>query len=259
MALLSTARHTTELASPLPVVNRALNAGGVVLRRGQFSLLASAPGVGKTLFATNLAIRTRVPTMYFSADSDEWTVKTRAISILTGHELTTVERNLGTDPAWAEHYEDALGNVDHVDWCFQTDIDPEFIVLRLEAYAELRGQYPQLVIVDNLGNTVVDQDNEGAELRSCCREMQRIARLLNLHVIALHHVIGVKEGGFQPINLGDILYKLSKIPESVFGLHRISETELGLTIPKQRGGKSGHMLALGISYPTATIGGYQIG
>lgn len=258
MALLSTPKKTTELATPLPVTNRVLNGSGVTLRRGQFSLLASGPGVGKTLFATNLAVRTPIPTVYFSADSDEWTVKSRAVSILTGHELTTVEKNYDS-PAWAEFYEDSLAGVDHVDWCFQTDIDPEFIVLRLQAYAEIRGEYPALVVVDNLGNTVVEQDNEGSELRNCCREMQRIARSLNCHVMALHHVVGPKEDGYQQINLGDILFKLSKIPETVFGLHRMSQSELGLSIPKQRGGKAGMVLSLPVNYATATIGGYTVG
>jgi replicative DNA helicase len=254
MPLLSSPRPGVSLAPPLPVNNTVLNAAGIALRRGQFSLVAAAPGVGKTLFATNLCLRTAVPSVYFSADSDEWTVRQRACSILAGTPLTAVEQQLG-DEGWDSYYLAALRASDHVDWCYQTDIDVDFIVARLFAHTEMRGEYPQLLVVDNIGNAVVDQDNEGSELRATCRELQRIARATNAHVMALHHVKGVKESGDKPIWLGDLLYNLGKIPEVVLGLHR----EAGgvcLTVPKQRGGKAGMTLQLGIDYTTATVRGF---
>lgn len=258
MPLLSAARKVRVLAPPLPVQNSTFQQAGLVLRRGQFSLVAAAPSVGKTLFATNVALRTSVPSLYFSADSDEWTVKQRAISILTGMDLGTVEQQLNSE-AWDKHYTETLRRSDHVDWCFNSDIDLEFIVDRLFAHAELRGEYPQLIVVDNLGNTVVEQDNEGAELRAACRELQRIARLTNAHVMALHHVKGPKENGTQPILLGDLLWNIGKIPECVFGLHWSDPSRSGLvlTVPKNRGGKGGINLQLGVDYTRATIGGFQ--
>lgn len=74
--------------------------------------------------------------------------------------------------------------------------------------------------------------------------------------MALHHVTGPKESGEQPIGLADLLYKIGKIPETVIGLNRAGEN-LNVTVPKQRGGKSGIEFQLPISYPTATIGGYS--
>lgn len=259
MPLLSAARKVRVLAPPLPVQNQVFQQAGLVLRRGQFSLVAAAPSVGKTLFATNVALRTPVPSLYFSADSDEWTVKQRAISILTGEQLATVEHRLN-DEAWDKHYTETLRRSDHVDWCFNSDIDLEFIVHRLFAHAELRGEYPQFIVVDNLGNTVVDQDNEGSELRAACRELQRIARLTNAHVMGLHHVKGPKENGVQPILLGDLLYNIGKSSEVVLGLHwpDSTRTSLCLTVPKNRGGKGGLMLRLGADYERATIGGFGV-
>src|SRR6266705_3246267 len=217
MSLLSSSRRATTLAPPLPVRNALFQRAGLVFRRGQFSLLAAGPGVGKTLFATNTSLRTPVPTLYFSADSDEWTVKQRACSILTGAELNAVEKQLNEEQ-WEKFYTDKLRSADQIDWSYNPDIDLEFIVRRIFAHAEPRGEFPQLIVVDNLGNTVVDQDNEGAELRSACRELQRIARMTKAHVMALHHTVGQYENGDKPIPLNGLLYYLGKVPEVVLSL-----------------------------------------
>lgn len=255
MPLLSASRKATVLAPPLPVSNTAFAQAGLAFRRNQFSLVTAAPGVGKTLFATNLCIRTPVPSLYFSADSDEWTVKQRACSILTGSPLVQVEAQLNEE-SWEAYYAEQLRLTDHIDWCFQSDIDPEFIGYRLQAYAELRGEYPQLIIIDNLGNTVVDQDNEGSELKAMCRDLQRVARMSKAHVMGLHHTKGAKENGDKPIILGDLLYNLGKIPEMVLGLHRDPASGFTVTVPKNRGGKSGISLPLGVDYNTARVGGF---
>lgn len=259
MPLLSAqSRKATVLAPPLPIRNSVFSSAGLVLRRRQSTILAAAPGVGKTLLATNIAVHTPVPTLYFSADSDEWTVKQRACSILSGTPLEQVEQQLNQE-AWEEYYAGLLRATDHIDWCFESDVPPEFIVDRTFSFWEKFGEFPQLIIVDNMGNTVEDQDNEGSELRAACREFQRIARTTNAHVLATHHVTGTKENGTQPIYLGDLLYKLGKIPEVVLGMHwtRQDRSQLGLTVPKYRGGKSGLSLQLPVNYSIATIGGFR--
>jgi len=257
MPLLSASPKATVLAPPLPVQNSIFASSGLVFRRGQFSLVAAAPGVGKTLLATNLSIRTPVQSIYLSADSDEWTVKQRACSILTGVELTTVEQQLN-DKSWEKFYAEKLRSTDHIDWCFQSDIEMDFIVDRILAHIELRGEAPQLVVVDNIGNTVVDQDNESSELRAACRELQRIARSMNCHVMALAHVKGAKENGTIQIELGDLLYNIGKIPELVLGVHRDqAKTTQYINVAKNRGGRAGMVFEVPISYSTATVGGFQ--
>jgi hypothetical protein len=259
MPVLSASRKAVVLAPPLPVQNTVFNQGGLVFRRGQFSLVAAAPGVGKTLFATNLAIHTPVPAMYFSADSDEWTVKQRACSILTGYDLNTVEQHLNDDQ-WDALYTERLRAVDHIDFCYSTDIEPDFIVNRLFAYGEPRGEWPQLIIVDNLGNTVEDPESQGSELISSCRELQRLARMTKAHVMGLHHVVGPKENGDRPILLGDLIHKVGKVPELVLGLSwpDPSRTSLTVNVPKFRGGKSGIQFNLPVDYTRATISGFKV-
>lgn len=255
MPLLSTTRKAASLSPPLPINNSILGRHGLAFRRGQFSLLAAAPGVGKSLFATNLAIRTPIPTLFFSADSDEWTVKTRACSILTNTRLDEVETQLH-DEQWEAYYADQLRQSDHADWCFRTDLDPEFIVLRMQAFVEMHGDYPQLMVIDNIGNAVADQANSGPELQEICREAQRIARHANCHVMGLCHVTGDKEDGTKPIGLGDLLFKIGKIPELVLGANRAGDNRLNINVAKNRGGKSGYAFEIPVDYTKATIGGF---
>lgn len=255
MARLSAPRRSASLATPLPVPNRVLQRNGIHLRRGQSSLLCAAPGVGKTIFANNLAVFTPVESLYFSADSDEWTVKQRICAILTGTPLEQVDQQLN-DETWDAYYTQVLTGVDHIDWCYQSDIEPEFIVRRLDAHCEQWGDYPDLIVVDNLGDTYDDSGDEYAALRSSVRELKRIARFTNAHVMGLHHVVGAKENGDKPIWLGDLIGKIGKIPEIVLGLYRPTHDQLNLTVAKNRGGKANMELQLGVDYARARMGGF---
>jgi hypothetical protein len=172
--------------------------------------------------------------------------------------LNAVEQNLNSeDEAWDSWFAEHLGQANHVDWCYQSDIDTEFIALRLKAYEEVRGYSPELIVVDNLSNTVADQANEYAELRGTCRELQAIARIEQAHVMALHHVTGNKEDGQQEIGLGDLLGKLGKIPEVVLGLNKYGDSALNVHVAKNRGGPTGGSFQLPIDYSRAYVGGFE--
>jgi hypothetical protein len=74
--------------------------------------------------------------------------------------------------------------------------------------------------------------------------------------MGLHHAKGQYETGDKPVNLGALLYNIGKIPEMVLGLHRDPATGFTVTVPKNRGGKSGMALPLGVDYNTARVGGF---
>ena len=258
MPLLSaTGRKSVALAPALPINCHPLSKW-VQFRRGQFSIVAGAPGSGKSLVATNIAIQSRVPTLFFSADSDEYTVRTRALAILTGQKLDIIEEQI-KQPGGADYYAQKLSAVDAADFCFRSDIDLDFIVHRLNAYSELRGEPPHLVIVDNLTNSVIDTDNEYSELRSICRELQLIARDTNAHVMALHHVKGIHEQAEKrsvSIGLGSLQYNLGKIPEIVLGINRPTDSTVNMSVPKNRSGKSDIDFLIDLDYTTATLSGF---
>jgi hypothetical protein len=260
MPLLSaTGRKSTTLAPALPIFLAPLS-NYVCFRRGQFSILAGSPGTGKSVVATNIAIQSPlVPTLFFSADSDEFTVRMRALAISTGAKLDDVEKNT-KDSTWVEHYNnDVLPSINHVDWCFRSDIDLDFIVKRINAYGEIRGEAPHLVVVDNLTNSVNDTDNEYSELRTTCRDLQVIARETGAHILALHHVKGIHEQAEKratPISLGSLQYNLGKIPEIVIGINSPSDGVLNCSVPKNRAGRAGVEFYLDMDLSRATVNGF---
>lgn len=261
MALLSAERRSVELAAPLQIHNHIFDQNRIVLRRGQFTLLCAAPGVGKSLLARNIAAKSgEVRTLYFSADSDEYTVRTSVLGSLTGQRLEEVEYHLANDPEgkWGEYYRGVLGRADVVEWVFSPNINLDYILLKLQAYAEIYGDYPDLTIIDNIGDMVTEEDEEYAELRRICRELKRVGRRCETHILGLCHALGAYENGSKPIDLGAVLGKLGKVPENVVGLYwpDSSQRNVAMTLPKLRGGKRGATVPLDFNYTTGSVNGF---
>lgn len=249
----------TNLAPALPMPYPALSNRGFWLRRGQTSLTVAAPGVGKSVLWLNLALRMRVPTMIWSADTDQHDVTMRTLALITGYTMGEAENYLdagtrGFNPRGL------LSRADNISWVFEPDINGVSVQERLRAFAEVHGLYPELVVIDNLSNTVENQSEEYAELRQVTRVMQRIARTTNAHVGMLHHALGEYENGDKPIPQGGALGKLAKIPEQMLTLFRSGEGQMGVAIVKNRSGKadpSGKSpVLLSVDYSRASVYGY---
>jgi replicative DNA helicase len=67
-------RTAQTLAQPLPTVWKDLETKDIKFRRGQVCMVAAAPNAGKSMFALVYAIKSKVPTLFFSADTDIATV-----------------------------------------------------------------------------------------------------------------------------------------------------------------------------------------
>ncbi len=256
MAVLSAGRDTAELSPPIPINNTILSQYGIKLRKRQLSIVASAPGVGKSLFARNIAAHTRLESLYFSADSDEWTVMQSVLAILTNRQLLDVEHKLDNpEPAWTDYFNRQFLRVNHVDWAYSDgDIDIDYILRRVQAHEAVWDMLPEVIYVDNVLDAVDDEDYK--EVRRFCRQLRKLARTTEAHVMGLHHVNGRKEDGDQPIRLSDLLGKLGKVPEVVLGLSKLGDGKLMLTVPKNRGGPHDLRITLPIDYSTGYIGGF---
>jgi len=57
-------------ATPLPDVWLALAEKQIKFRRGQVCMVAAAPNAGKSMFSLIYAVKAKVPTLFFSADTD---------------------------------------------------------------------------------------------------------------------------------------------------------------------------------------------
>ncbi len=155
-------RTAQTLAQPLPTVWKDLDAKGIKFRRGQVCMVAAAPNAGKSMFALVYAIKSKVPTLFFSADTDIATVMLRATAHVSGHSQQTVENQISYNP---DAYADNLEDISHIQWVFDSSPNLDDIEDEIKAYIELYGVAPQLIVIDNLMNVAAESDNEWAGLR----------------------------------------------------------------------------------------------
>lgn len=242
-SLIQSTRASGAAGEPLPVVFQSLARTGWVPRRGQTNLIAAGPGTGKSAFALNYAVRSRVPALYVSADSDSTTQLARAISIATGRLLSDSMR-IAVSKNLSEVEESLAG----IPLRLIYDGSPGFHRLSgaMEAYEEIYGDYPDLVIVDNVGNVRTDGAGEDEGLRSGQSVMKfllTMARETESCVMALHHVNGTYNNADRPIPLNGVRDQITDDPEVVITLHRVATNDefssgpatIGASVVKNRG------------------------
>ncbi len=207
-------------------------------------LVAAAPGIGKSIFALTQALKSGVPTMYFSADSDSFIQLSRAIAILTEHSVETAAK-------WVDDEQlpvDVTNKLSSVPVRFNYKATPTLddIELNLAAYQEVYGVYPELIIIDNITN--VDTQNGDSDpfagLEALLDWLHSMARDTQSCVMGLHHVTGPYNDGDKPIPLSGIKNQIGRVPEMVLTLHRVpSESPSGpdtlnVSTVKNRGGRA---------------------
>jgi len=227
--------HT--LAQPLPTVWKDLDKKGIKFRRGQVCMVAAAPNAGKSMFALVYAIKAKVPTLFFSADTDAATVMLRASAHLAGHTQETVENQISINP---DAYDENLQDISHIQWVFDSSPNLDDIEAEVKAYIELYGISPQLIIIDNLMNVVAESDNEWAGLRQIMMELHDMARKTEACVLVLHHVSEQSEYGnpTEPSARRAIHGKVSQLPAMILTLgYSPIENTLRVAPVKNRFGK----------------------
>jgi hypothetical protein len=155
-------------------------------------MVAAAPNAGKSMFALIYAVKAKVPTLFFSADTDTPTVMMRAASHLSGHSQLLVEANLNNS---RHYYDKYLSDMENIQFVFDSSPSLDDIELEVKAYVELYGIPPELIVIDNLMNVVAESDNEWAGLRAIMVEFHDMARKTEACVMVLHHVSEQSEYG----------------------------------------------------------------
>jgi len=176
-------------------------------------MICGQPNSGKSTFALALVAGMKVPTLFFSADTDEHTTKVRAVACLTGTPTHMVDSNFSLPDA-ASYYEEVLDELSDVWWCFDSAPTLKDIDLELRAYSELTGLVgPHVIVIDNLMDIASDDVNEWQAMRSNMKVLKYLARELNAAVIVLHHCGEGDEtaAGFPPPRRS-IQGKLSQLP-----------------------------------------------
>jgi DnaB-like helicase C terminal domain len=218
-------------------VFRSLTAAGVVFRRGQLVLVAAGPGTGKSAFTLTLALRAYVPALYFSADSDAFEQLVRSICILTGASVEDARRAVLSDDLTA-----VAPALTGVPVRFNYDASPSLDTIEstVEAYEEVYGEYPHLIVLDNVTNIRTETSEEGdpfAGLEGLMDYAHTMARETSACVIGLHHVTGPYNDADKPIPLSGVKGQITRVPEMVLTIHRPDEDTLGVSAVKNRGGK----------------------
>lgn len=190
-------------------------------RRGQTVLLAAEPNQGKSAVALWLSIhwassQHNLRVLYFSADSDEYTTWRRSTAAVLGQPQSYVD-HLRSHEAGT-----ALASLKgRVAFDFETDPTYQHITEETVAFYELWGQYPDVIVIDNLMDVVGENEDEFAALIDHTRAFKRLARGTNSVCLMLHHCNekgGDRQSSHPPAR-GDITGKVSKKPEAVITLN----------------------------------------
>ncbi|MFC0547069.1 AAA family ATPase [Kutzneria chonburiensis] len=220
---------------------------GFILRRGQLALVAAGPGTGKSAFALTQALKSRVPTLYLSADSDAFVQLTRSLSILMGWTLEQSARAVLRDDLGAA--QQVLAGLP-IRFEFSASPTLDQIELTMAAYEEVYGSYPTLVVVDNITNVQagLGEDEGSAGLDRLMDYLSTMARETRACVLGLHHVTSGFNDADKPVPLSGVKNQVSRVPALIGTMFKPvrdewSEDVLCFSKVKDRNGRadpSGH-------------------
>lgn len=227
---------------PLPVVWDTLAQRGTRFLRGQLCLLCAGPGVGKSALILTYALHAKVPTLYFSADSDAFTQLSRSVSILTGDRMESATRMVraGDLGEVSEKFNDIP-----IRFNYSASPSLDQIEMSMRAYGEVYEDFPSLVIIDNVTNVRTGGDNDDdpfSGLEALMDYLHDMARRTGSCVVGLHHVTGGYNDADRPIPLSGVKGQIARVPEMVLTLHKQTE-EFGpdllcVSTVKNRAGKA---------------------
>lgn len=93
---------------------------------------------------------------------------------------------------------------------------------QLQAYEELYGDYPELVVIDNALDVVMEgsDEDQSQSLDALMAWLHDMARTTEACVIVLHHVTGPYNDANQPIPLSGVKGQIGRVPELILTLHK---------------------------------------
>lgn len=240
-------RGSEDEGTALPPVFLSLEQAGVKLRRSQLVLLAGAPGGGKSAVAAHMAVRmaygeygeSPVPVLYFSADTDKRTFGTRIAAGVAKFKVQEAEELFAeNNPGIWQMLDEATSHI-WFHWNRSPDLDD--LEAEVEAYAHVMGEFPHLIVIDNLKNIYIDGIGEAGDHVRYDRVLDflhELAGVTGACILVLHHVAGYLENGDVPIPLSGILGKVTKPFGLILTLHRAWEGMLGISVVKNRTGRA---------------------
>lgn len=222
----------------LPTVYPSWEKVGVRPRFGQLMMVSAAPGGAKSALITDYVRKLNLPTLYFSADTDRTTMALRTIAGTTGYPLSIVEEGLeGSQRDW--WLSQADDQTKHIWYTWDASPEVEDLDNEILAYATVLGQYPSVVVMDNLkdlgAGSRIGSEHENYD--QGVQFLHELSRQIGALVICLHHAVGEYENGDRPIPLGGLKGKVGKTPRLVLTLYKKwPPGHMGVCVVKNTGG-----------------------
>jgi hypothetical protein len=209
-------------SNPLPELLPILTARGILFEPGQMAMIVAQPNGGKSMLSLWYAVHANVPTYYFSADTDRRTTWYRAAAIKTGIEFDDIKDMIGTSAQ--DVIDDAVLEITQSGIQFDFNPKPTLrdIDLELQAYIEVYGVAPQLVVLDNLLNV----DNDAGDFNGLVQilgDLHAMARKLDCALVVLHHVNESTSKPEYPASRGSIRGKTAQYPEMILSLAMLAD------------------------------------
>jgi hypothetical protein len=208
LSLAKTLRQEGNRGEALPDLFKSFTVNGVRFRRGGLHLIAGQPGSYKTQLALALADAWKLPTLYFSNDSDE--------------------------TKWASSQ---LTDLDHIKWNFSPNPTLPEVEEELQAFNEVFGTPPVLVVVDVLMKMNYVEDSEHTTAIRITDYLAGIARDYSACVLLVHHASEGVPGNPVPPRSA-VLQKVSQFPSLILNVAPMPWTgDLAICAVKNRHGK----------------------
>lgn len=212
----------------LPVIFRPLEQAKIRARMGTATFVAGPPGAMKTALVLYYVLRLNKPTLYFSADAEDFEVVERAAAAISGDTMDEVQGN-------PEKYAGELAKAGNVKFVYEDS--PSYLDVELEvaAYAEIFGTFPEVIVIDNFMNLVGEDENEWAGMRTSARVVHKLTRITKAAVFVLHHMSDDRNDPTTPAPRSKLQGKVGQLPKAIWSL-ALAGDELRVAPAKNRWG-----------------------
>lgn len=209
--LSAAARRPAETGGFLRDVFTPLANAGIRFRAGTATYVAGVPGAMKTGFTLYLVGRLGLPALYFSADSEDFEMVERAGAMMTGDTMQQVRAN---PEAYAEHLDSLPIRMVFEDSPTYSDVE-----LEVAAYAEVFGDFPKIIVIDNLLNLSGESEDEWGAHRDHAKVLHKLTRITRAAVFVLCHMGEDKvDPAASPQPRTKLQGKVSQLPKVILSL-----------------------------------------